>query len=56
VYIVEKRRIGMHTGGGSAKLVCVAAGWAYHRQQIKLTGTKDAANTCLIHVWCLACL
>jgi hypothetical protein len=43
----------MPTGGGSSKLACLAAAWAYHRQQVDLTGTKDAAKTCLIHV-CLS--
>lgn len=53
MYIVEKRRIGMSTGCGSAKLACLAAAWASHRNQVDLTGTKDAAKTCLIHV-CLS--
>jgi len=53
VYIVEKRRIRMPTGCGSAKLACLTAPWAYQRQQLDLTGTKDAAKTCLIHV-CLS--
>ena len=37
MYIVEKRRIAIPTGCGGAKLACLAAAWAYHRQQVDLT-------------------
>jgi len=53
VYTAEKRRRVMPTGCGSAKLACLTAAWEYQRRQVDLTGKKDAAKTCLIHV-CLS--
>jgi hypothetical protein len=45
----------MPTDCGGAKLVCLAAAWAHHRQQVGVTGTKGSAKTFLTHV-CLSAL